>query len=317
MGAPMTAKARRDDPRFDDVVDRRFPGLVERVRRGIEGAERAYGGKAGAQGSSFLWEHTSHVAAFALRIARLEGRDPLPAVLTALFHDAGKFRKGRYHAGRAPEEAASAALARATLRAFGAPAALVREVAGSLEALYNETKTARPAAAVVHDADFLAKSGTLGVAHFFVKSTLRGRTLRDAVMTTLSKELTYAAVLPLNMRTGAGRRLARARSRETGRFFRRFLADLNEAAPPGFRLATLRIRIPGTHDLIKKLSRVSPEFLRVKMVVPAACDRCGGAAFRYEHEVERGVKCRELRLTVLCRRCGAESEVSFCLPELR
>jgi uncharacterized protein len=315
MGAAMNAKPRRDDRDFAGVVEGRFPGLVDRVRRLVESAERAYGGKGKDEGSSFLWEHTVHVASFALRIARLEKREPLPAVLTALFHDAGKFRRGRYHAGRAPEEAASADIARTTLRGFGAPSALIRDVAAALEALYNERRPPRMLAAVVHDADFLAKAGTLGVAQFFVKSTLRGRTLSGAVTATLSKELTYASVLPLNMRTEAGRRQARTKSRETLRFFRRFIADLNEAAPPGFRLAKLRIRIPGTPHLIRRSSRVSPEFLGVRLVVPVACDRCGGA-WRYEHAIERGVKCRELLVSVRCRGCGAASEISFCLPEL-
>ncbi|MBN2206872.1 MAG: HD domain-containing protein, partial [Candidatus Aminicenantes bacterium] len=304
----MAAKPRRDDRDFTRLVDDRFPGLVARVRGLIEKAEKAFGGKGGENGASFLWEHTVHVASFALRIARRERRDPLPAVLTALFHDAGKFRRGRYHAGRAPEEAAAARIARGTLRGAGAPARLVAEVAAALEALYNERRMRRPAADIVHDADFLAKAGTLGVAHFFVKSTLRGRTLSGAVATTLSKELTYAAVLPLNMRTDAGRALARTRSRETLRFFRRFLAEINEAAPPGFRLVMLRV--PRTPILFGKLSRVSPEFIRVRLVVPAACDRCGGRVRRYEHNIERGVKCRELVISIKCRRCGTVSEVS-------
>jgi len=321
MGTAMKAKPPRDDRNCVEMIDGRFPGLVDRVRRLIENGERRYGGGAKGRESSFLWEHTVHVASFALRIARLEKRDPIPAILAALFHDAGKFRAGRYHAGRAPEESASADIARRTLREFGARPALIGVIASGLEALYNERRSARPLAAVVHDAEFLAKSGTLGIAHFFVKSTLRGRTLRDAVMTTLSKELTYASVLPLNMRTEAGRRLARAKSRETLRFFCRFLADLNEAAPPGFRLATLRIR--ETYRLIRRsrepgdVSQVFPPVsLRIRLVVPAACDRCGGA-WRYEHSIERGVKCRELRVVVRCRRCDTESEISFCLPELR
>jgi len=282
-------------------VEDRYPGLVDRVRRLIEESERAYNGGARERGSSFLWEHTVHVASLARRIALAEKRDPLPSVLVALFHDAGKFSGGRYHEGDRPEEEASAALARKALREFAAPAGLTKDIVSGLKALYGEKRSAHPLAAVVHDADFLAKSGALGVAHFFVKSTLRGRTLRDAVMNTLSKELTYAAVLPLNMRTAAGRGLARAKSRDSLRFFGRFLGELNEAAPPGFRVATLGI--------------LSPEFIKVRLVVPVACDRCNGS-WRYEHSIAAGVKCRELRVLVRCRRCDSRSEISFCLPEL-
>ena len=294
-------------------VEDRYPGLVDRVRRLIEESERVYNGGARDGGSSFLWEHTVHVASLARRIALAEKRDPLPSVLVALFHDAGKFRGGRYHADKKPEEEASADVARKALREFAAPAGLIKDIVSGLKALYSEKRSAHPLAAVVHDADCLAKSGTLGVAHFFVKSTLRGRTLRDAVMNTLSKELTYAAVLPLNMRTAAGRALARTKSRDSLRFFDRFLGELNEAAPPGFRVATLRIR--GTRDQIPASSRVSPEFVKVRLVVPVACGRCGGS-WRYEHSIAAGVKCRELRVLVRCRRCDSRSEISFCLPEL-
>jgi len=294
-------------------VEDRYPGLVDRVRRLIEESERVYNGGARDGGSSFLWEHTVHVASLARRIALAEKRDPLPSVLVALFHDAGKFRGGRYHADKKPEEEASADVARKALREFAAPAGLIKDIVSGLKALYSEKRSAHPLAAVVHDADFLAKSGALGVAHFFVKSTLRGRTLRDAVMNTLSKELTYAAVLPLNMRTASGRALARTKSRDSLRFFDRFLGELNEAAPPGFRVATLRIR--GTHHLIPELSDVSPEFIKVRLVVPVACGRCGGS-WRYEHSIAAGVKCRELRVLVRCRRCDSRSEISFCLPEL-
>jgi hypothetical protein len=60
---------------------------------------------------------------------------------------------------------------------------------------------------------------------------------------------------------------------------------------------------------------VSPEFIKVRVVVPVACERCGGS-WRYEHSIAAGVKCRELRVLVRCGRCDSRSEISFCLPEL-
>src|SRR4030065_271307 len=94
------------------------PGLVERVRRAVEDAERKFTGKKDARGG-FLWEHSVLVAAQSHRLAKAEKEDPDLAALTALFHDSGKFAGGRYHADDKPEEEESARLARAILAEAG------------------------------------------------------------------------------------------------------------------------------------------------------------------------------------------------------
>ncbi len=105
----------------------------------------------------------------------------------------------------------------------------IGRVVRALRSLYNSGSGRSRLADIVHDADFLSKSGYLGVANFFVKSTLRGRNLESAAMDFLSRELTYAAVLPANMRTAAARRLAVRKSADGLRFYRSYLAELNEA----------------------------------------------------------------------------------------
>jgi hypothetical protein len=181
---------------------------------------------------------------------------------------------------------------------------LERVLAG-LAALYNDRARGNAVAALIHDADFLAKFGALGVAGFFLKSALRGRGLSSAVTRYLSKELTYAACLPANMRTKAGRKLAGRKAAETLRFYRRLLAEMREAqiAAPGIR----RMRVPHPRRRGRSLD--------VLLVRPRTCTGCGG---RWESSLstEEGIKCLTLSIDSSCRRCGMRLETSFCLPEL-
>ena len=95
----------------------------------------------------------------------------------------------------------------------------VKRVLAGLKALYREKSARSIVADIVHDADFLSKFGSLGVANFFAKAALRGRTIRAAVLQYSSKELTYASCLPQNMRTAAGRELAGRRASQSMKFF--------------------------------------------------------------------------------------------------
>jgi uncharacterized protein len=188
------------------ILGKRYPGLVARIQHLIEDSEKAFAGNSPETEGSYLWEHTVHVASLAIKLAGEEKRDALLAALAALFHDAGKFAGGRYHDGDTPEEETAAARAETMLKKSRVAPADRAAVVDAIRALYREGRRSSPLADIVHDADFLSKFGYLGVAQFFIKSTLRGKTLRTAVMNSLSKELTYAACLALNMRTKAGRR---------------------------------------------------------------------------------------------------------------
>jgi HD superfamily phosphodiesterase len=280
------------------------PGLVERVRRTIEDAEKKFSGKKEAK-EGFLWEHTVIVAAQAFRLAKAENEDKDLAALVALFHDAGKFVGGRYHADDKPEEEEGARLARETLEESGFKMAETGHVVRALRSLYNSGAHRNRLADIVHDADFLSKFGYLGVAGFFVKSTLRGRNLESAVMDYLSKELTYAAVLPATMHTAAARRLAAKKSADTLRFYRAYLGELKEAHGMDFRIRVLEAPRPGRRGRPAKIS----------LVLPVSCGACGG---KWEADLRtvRGLKCEKLEAALRCTACGEKRLVAFCLPEL-
>jgi HD superfamily phosphodiesterase len=280
------------------------PGLVERVRRTIEEAEKKFSKKKDSQ-PGFLWEHTVLVAVQSYALAKAEKENRDLAALVALFHDAGKFAGGRYHAGDKPEEEEAARLARAQLEDAGLEMADIGHVVRALRSLYKSGASRSRLADIVHDADFLSKFGYLGVANFFVKSTLRGRNLEAAAMDSLSKELTYAAVLPDNMRTAAGRRLAVKKSADTLRFYRSFLAELKEAQGLDFRVRTIDVPKAGGRGRKAK----------VTLVLPVSCGACGGK-WASELRTEKGLKCEKLEATLRCGACGERRSISFCLPEL-
>jgi uncharacterized protein len=186
------------------------------------------------------------------------------------------------------------------------PAAERTRVAAAIRALYQEGAGPDPLADIVHDADFLSKFGYLGVAQFFIKSALRGRTLRAAVMSSLSKELTYAACLPLNMRTEAGRVLAAGKSADTLKFHASLLSELRDVHGLEFRVK--RIRVARALPLRGKVD--------VRLVLAPRCEACGGK-WEIRTETARGTKCEKLEARVRCAGCGDAYEIAFCLPELR
>jgi HD superfamily phosphodiesterase len=288
---------------LERAIGDRYPGLLDRIKARIEKSEREFGGKAG--GKSHLWGHTIQVASLAFQLAKAEKTDPLLPTIAALIHDAGKFAGRRIHSKALAEEEASVRIGVPILRRAGLSVRDIRSIATGLNSLYRQGARKNRIADVVHDADFLSKFGALGVANFFIKSTLRGETLESAVCESLSKELTYAACLPANMRTKAGRSLAEKRSRDSLRFFRSLLRELRQ-----IRALDLRI----SRHLAAPASRPG-EPIEIRLVLPRSCGRCGSkwtTAFR----TERGIKCERLEVEILCPRCGRRSGVSFCLPEI-
>ena len=143
------------------------------------------------------------------------------------------------------------------------------------------------------------------MANFFVKSALRGRNLESAVMDYLGKELTYAAVLPANMRTASAKKLADRKSADTLRFYRGFLAELKDAHGLVFRIQTLTVPRPGSRA--KKAA--------VSLALPASCGSCGGK-LATDLRTEKGMKCEKLEASLRCGSCGEKRSISFCLPEL-
>jgi HD superfamily phosphodiesterase len=289
---------------YSSTIESRFPGLIEKIRNLIWESEKKYEGASGFS-ESFLWEHTTHAASLSFKLAQAEGLDPLIPAIAALFHDAGKFAGGRYHTEGTVEEEESARIASRLLREAGMKASDIRRVISGLKALYREKARKNVLAAILHDADLLSKFGALGVANFFTKSALRGRTIRSAVLGYLSKELTYAACLSSSMHTSAGRKLAAKKAFDSLKFFRLLLCELREA-----RIADLRIkRIRIAHPVYKNRS------LEVHLVLSAKCPECSHA-WSMAWLIEKGVKCTSLNVDLVCSGCGQRIEMSFCLPEI-
>ena len=289
---------------YPTVIESRFPGLIAKVREIIEESESKYDGN-GKRSESFLWEHTTHATSIAYQLAQAEKADPLIPVITALFHDAGKFAGGKYHSDETAEEEESARIADRLLRQFGMKAAEIRKVLAGLKALYNEKARKNSVAAIIHDADFLSKFGALGIAEFFIKSALRRRTLQSTVLGYLSKELTYASCLALNMHTAAGRKMASKKASDSLKFFRALLTELRDTGIADLKIRQLRIPYPASEN----------QFLKVQLVVSPKCPRCGGS-WTAAWTTEKGVKCRKLNIDCICSECGERLETSFCLPEI-
>jgi HD superfamily phosphodiesterase len=289
---------------YESIIESQFPGLIAQVREVIQVSEKSYeGGEEPSE--SHLWEHTMHVASITYQIACAENQDPLIPSIAALFHDAGKFVGGKYHSADTIEEEESARIAERLLHHSGMRKADIRRVLTGLKALYSEKIRDNKISAIIHDADFLSKFGALGVAAFFTKSVLRGRTLRSSVLGYLSKELTYAACLPLNMRTNAGRKLAIKKAADSMQFFRSLLAELRSSGIADLRIRHIRILNP----------RSAGRFLDIQLAATTSCTKCR-KRWHMTWMTEKGVKCTKLIVDWNCSQCGERLETSFCLPEL-
>jgi len=289
---------------FIGAVEARYPGLVEKIKGIIEESEKKFS-RDPERRDSYLWEHTTLVASLGYELALAAKMDPVVPAVAALCHDAGKFAGGKYHTDERPEEEDAASIADRIGREAGMKAKDIRRLTSGLLALYNKAARKNPIADIVHDADFLSKFGALGVANFFIKSTLRGKTLQGALVSSLSKELTYAACLPSNMRTRAGRLWAERKSRDTLRFFRSLLLELKETRVADFEIK--RIRVYPESDPRRPVD--------VRLAVPHSCETCGGC-WRMAFRTEQGNKCEKLEAEIKCAECGNASSFSFCLPEI-
>ena len=197
------------------LLESRFPGLHARIEQTLVEAEARYNRLTKQAPSEFLLEHTQRTAAIAHKLAAREGVNSFLPVLVALYHDAGKFHEGEYHKDDVPEEEHAAMLAGTMLAEYGVERADIEAVLEALRALYDDRLACVGPSRIVQDADRLDKLGALGVGAFFTKATLRGRGLVDALVHTLSRELSYALAAPRSMFTETGKMLAREQSAKT------------------------------------------------------------------------------------------------------
>ena len=278
------------------------PGFLDEVLSRIRDSECEY---TGTEGDSFLVDHTVQVCALVYRLCRLQQVDAEIPVLVGLFHDAGKFHHGNYHKTDVPEEEHSALFARELLNNYGFDTHVIDSVSAAIRALYVESATRTVSSDLVHDADFLVKSGCTGVAQFFIKATLRQNALLSTVGRSLSKELTYALALVSNMRTPAGRQLARTKQIRVQNFFRALIDELREDEILDLRMDIFDAEIePGTDPPIP-----------IVIVRETACSKCGSDTdVRFRQE--QGLKCMKLIAEIVCGDCFEQNTISFCLPEI-
>jgi len=278
------------------------PGFLEEVLRRIQDSEREY---TGMEGDSFLVDHTVQVCALLYRLCRLQEVDAEIPVLVGLFHDAGKFYHGSYHTMDVPEEEHSALFARGLLNNYGFDTHIIDSVTIAIQALYDESASSSVTSNLVHDADFLVKSGCIGVAQFFIKATLRQKTFLPTVARSLSKELTYALALVNNMRTPAGSKIARAKQIRGQDFFQALIDELREDEILNLRMDTFAAEIESGADV----------HVPIVIVRESTCTKCGSDTEVKFHQ-EQGLKCMKLIAEVICSDCFEQNIISFCLPEI-
>ena len=292
------------------LLESRFPGLHARIEQTLVDAETLYNRQTKQAPSEFLLEHTQRTAAITHNIAAMERVDALVPVLVALYHDAGKFHGGEYHQDDVPEEEHAAVLAGRMLAESGAERADIEAVCAALRALYDDRMTSLEPCRIVQDADRLDKLGALGVGAFFTKATLRGRGLIDALVHTLSRELSYALAAPHSMLTETGKMLAGEQTAKTVAFFDELLHDLERWGIAAFERRPLLVEgdFRGRDgDRVREV--------QVTIVMPRACPDCE-APIVLTHRSERGLKCDMLKARFACAACDYARDISFCLPVL-
>lgn len=290
------------------LLESRCPGVHARIEQALLDCEAAFNRAKGLPASEFLLDHSRQTAAIARTLAVREGVDAFLPVLVALFHDAGKFHDGAYHADELPEEEHAARLAEPMLAEHGLARADIGAVTTALRALYDDRLAPSPVGRIVQDADRLDKLGALGVGAFFTKAALRGRGLVDAIASSASRELTYAAAAPRSMLTEAGRAWAGRWAAASLAYFDSLLTDLEESGVAAFERRTLTVQ-----GDFRNRDGVPVAAMDVTLVTPRECPRCG-APLALDHRRERGVKCEMLKARMTCRACGDTREIGFCLP---
>jgi HD superfamily phosphodiesterase len=291
-----------------NLLEARFPGLHASIESALAASEALYSRRANQPASEFLLEHTRRTAAIACRIAATEGVDPFLPALVALFHDAGKFHEGAYHADDVPEEEHAAVLAGSMLAEYRAEGGTIEAVQQALRALYDERLPFAGACRIVQDADRLDKLGALGIGTFFTKAALRGRGLSEALVQSLSREMTYALAAPRSMFTETGRKLAAEQAAKTIAFFDGLLADLERWGIAAFE----RRGIVLEEDFRGRDGALVPR-MEATIVMPRACPECEGR-LGLSHRRGRGLKCEKLTARIACARCAYARETAFCLP---
>lgn len=284
---------------FESIIEGKYPSIINETKSLIQKSEKEFNEQSPILETDFLWDHSLRVSKIAFKIAINEGVDPIIPSLGALLHDAGKFKFGRYHSDSVAEEVHSAGIARELLADAGMTSNEISLVVKAINALYNDSIICDKNCQIIHDADRLEKLGSLGIANFFTKSTLRGTNLTNSILTSLSRELTYAHAAPKTMFTKTGQDFAIIRSKKTIDFFEDLLEEFGT-----FKIA----RFYQKHISDEKLG----DFV---LVVPEECPSCKGK-FLIDLSIEKGIKCKKLTALYSCNSCKKNYKIAFCLPLL-
>ncbi len=284
-----------------NMINKRYPGLVEKIREKIENAEKEFDGDGG---ESYLWEHTLMVSSVAGIISKKEQIDPVPVILSAFFHDSGKFVKGNYHSNDIPEEEDSIKVAKEIMEKFDIDKTLIEKVVNSLKSLYFEGSVRNLIADIIHDADFLSKSGPVGIPVYFSKGVLRRKSLINWLIDTASKEITYNFHLEPNMRTSKGKEIASSNSKFTLNFFNTLFSDLKTKEIAHFKILTEDVR-----------TEKYPNGIEIKLAIPETCPECS-SSLELKKKQEKGIKCEKMLAAINCKSCSYSKEIFFCIPEI-
>jgi HD superfamily phosphodiesterase len=293
-----------------EYIENIYPSLFKKISTVIRKSEKEYNGKNFKIADSFLWDHTIQVATFAYRLSLMEKVDPLIPVITALFHDSGKFVKGKYHADDRPEEDYSAEIARKILKQVKADKEHILKVEDALRTLYQDRLNSSKASSIVHDADFLVKFGYIGISNFFIKGALRGKPLQEIILSSLSKELTYSLTAEFNMMTKSGKKLAAKRSRYSLKFFDSLLSEIREYGTGNYRIKKVKL-----DEMERPAGSLIDDRIKIILVEPESCVVCR-KKLDLSYSREKGVKCEKLIAKFKCGSCGKLHEISFCIPEI-
>lgn len=246
---------------------------------------------------SSLWDHCLRVSKIAVSLGKDEGMNLELCRLAGLFHDAGKFWQGHYHLEEIPEEELSVKVLREFGLNYKLDKSVIEEVAGAILDLYRDAPSGSLLGKILFDADNLDKLGFLGVGNFFIKAGLRGKSISDKLLQSLTIELTYVRAAPKALLTSSGRQRAVVKSRQSEEFFRAFIEELKNDG-----LCSLAIR------------EVKYDNIEILYVAPEHC-KCG-SNFELDIWESKGLKCITINLKQICPSCGICNELSFCRPRL-
>lgn len=294
------------------LLDARIPGLYAVIEKMLVEVEAQHNVQTGRASSEYLLEHSRRTAAIAIKIARLEEVDAFLPTLVTLFHDAGKFHEGKYHNDGLPEEERAALLAEKMLTDFRLERSAIGVVIEALRAMYDERLPCNIPCRIAQDADRLDKLGPMGVGAFFTRAALRGRGLVDALVQSLSLELTHTLAAPQSMFTESGKKLAAEQTGKTIAFFDQLLEQLESWGIASFERRSI--------FLDEDFPTRSGTFVRgreVSLAMLRACPDCQGP-LALTHRLEQDLK-RVRSVFVArfqCGGCSYVAETRLAMPVL-